>query len=306
MSAQSSVSEEASSPYNDADKARGCVPLQDIFGHPALVITWRAEPASPSVAKIHLHLLTTDGTKVADIVVDGLWTPCAHENRVNLRLALYDRYGTPRLSLDRETHAGRNDSRIYASNGHEEDKLHGFFGVVRETDAGKHVKYTLYNGENATRVSEFTPFAVVNGAWPRLPVYSPRSVILGSVQNLTRSWTNKVFPDSDVVLATFDRTHDTSRFLVPRYFDETNHPQCEKLQVETQHPIALDEHGTPLSVTERAILVITACLGIYDDLVKTRTADPKHGLSLSHVGQAGVHALHTVLAGFDPDAVIRR
>lgn len=209
-----------------------------------------------------MHLLTTDGTKVADIVLDGLWTPCTHEKRVNLRLALYDRYGTPRLSLDRETHAGRNDSRIYASNNHDEDKLHGFFGVVRETDAGKHVKYTLYNGANASRVSEFTPFAVVNGVWPRLPVYSPRSVILGSVQNFTRSWTNKVFPDSDVVLATFDRTHDTSRFLVPRYFDETKHPQCEKLQLENQHPIALDEHGTPLSVTERAILVITACLGI--------------------------------------------
>ena len=75
MSAQSSVSEEAPPPYMDTGKQRECVSLDDIFGHPALVITWRAEPAyvgrwgadrrSPSVAKINMHLLTTDGTKVA-------------------------------------------------------------------------------------------------------------------------------------------------------------------------------------------------------------------------------------------------
>mgnify|MGYP007130588473 FL=1 len=324
MSAQSSVSEEAPPPYMDTGKQRECVSLDDIFGHPALVITWRAEPAyvgrwgadrrSPSVAKINMHLLTTDGTKVADIVLDGLWTACTDEKRVNLRLALYDRHGTPRLSLDRETHAGRNDSRLYASSYCTEDKLQGFFGVVRETDTGEHVKYALYNGAHATRVSEFTPFAVVNGVWPRLPVYNPRSVILGSVQNFTRSWTNKVFPDSDVVLATFDHKHDTSRFLVPRYFDESKHPGCEKLQLENQHPIPLDENATPLSVTERAILVITACLGICtlrathpdDGLIKTRPTEPKHALSLAHVGRAGAHALHAVLAGFDPDVVIRR
>lgn len=101
-------------------------------------------------------------------------------------IILYDTSGTPRLSLDRESSSGHRNFKVYAWNCPEQSRLNGFFGVIRENEAAKQLKYTLYDGTNASRVSDFEPFALANGVWPRIPLYSLNGQIISSIQNLRK------------------------------------------------------------------------------------------------------------------------